>query len=197
MQKKNTIFIILLIILILALAVMTILYFDVKNTAKENLEFVLETSEKLSDANKKISELEGKIEEIEDTENETTKQNYEDLEYYVEENTYYTEMAVKEKIALISLEKASNIANEEAKKEIYQFQPWESKFYSTGSAKLISKMSNVDKLSHWNEEWTTNKYSEQLMWQIRLLDENDPLTSLYIYIDAINGDVLGAGSSSD
>ena len=35
------------------------------------------------------------------------------------------------------------------------------------------------------------------MWKIRLFDENDPLTSLYIYIDAIDGDVIGAGASSD
>ena len=35
------------------------------------------------------------------------------------------------------------------------------------------------------------------MWKIRLFDENDPLTSLYIYIDAINGNVIGAGASSD
>jgi len=35
------------------------------------------------------------------------------------------------------------------------------------------------------------------MWKIRLFDKNDPLTSLYIYIDAISGKVIGAGQSSD
>ena len=47
------------------------------------------------------------------------------------------------------------------------------------------------------EEWKKSDYSGKLMWKIRLFDENDPLTSLYIYIDAIDGDVIGAGASSD
>ena len=33
--------------------------------------------------------------------------------------------------------------------------------------------------------------------EIRLFDKNDPLTSLYIYVDAINGEIIGAGASSD
>ena len=35
------------------------------------------------------------------------------------------------------------------------------------------------------------------MWKIVLFDQNDPLTNLCIYIDAISGEVIGAGASSD
>ena len=35
------------------------------------------------------------------------------------------------------------------------------------------------------------------MWKIFLSDENDPLTGLYIYIDAVNGNIIGAGAQSD
>lgn len=41
------------------------------------------------------------------------------------------------------------------------------------------------------------EYENKIMWKIRLFDRNDPLTNLYIYIDAINGKVIGAGDSSD
>ena len=35
------------------------------------------------------------------------------------------------------------------------------------------------------------------MWRVRLFDENDPLTALYIYINALTGEVIGAGCQSD
>ena len=65
------------------------------------------------------------------------------------------------------------------------------------SAELISNLSDISKFYHWNEEWKKSEYEGILMWKIRLFDENDPLTSLYIYINAINGNVIGAGASSD
>ena len=40
-------------------------------------------------------------------------------------------------------------------------------------------------------------YKNKLMWEIWLNDENDPLTNLYIYIDAYNGNIIGAGKASD
>ena len=105
---------------------------------------------------------------------------------------------------LHSLEKACDIADKEAQNEKYQYQPWKSDFYTRGknktdyiSAELISDLSSISRYSHWKEEWKKSDYSGKLMWKIRLFDENDPLTSLYIYIDAINGNVIGAGASSD
>ena len=52
-------------------------------------------------------------------------------------------------------------------------------------------------MHYWEEEWKTDKNKNQKMWQVRLIDRNDPLTNLYIYIDCETGDILGAGKSSD
>ena len=35
------------------------------------------------------------------------------------------------------------------------------------------------------------------MWCVRLGDKEDPLTNLYIYVDATNENVVGAGKASD
>jgi len=47
------------------------------------------------------------------------------------------------------------------------------------------------------EEWKKVDYENRMMWKIRLFDENDPLTSLYIYIDSNSGEIIGAGQASD
>lgn len=123
--------------------------------------------------------------------------------YEIENNKYYG-IINNNKVEVISLEKAADIADEEAKKDKYQYQPWVSEFYTRGknrndpiSADLITDLSSISRFSHWNEEWKVRDYKDKLMWKIRLFDENDPLTSLYIYIDAENGDIIGAGDSSD
>lgn len=58
-------------------------------------------------------------------------------------------------------------------------------------------LDDISKLYHWRNEWKNEEYENKIMWKIRLFDRNDPLTNLYIYIDAINGKVIGAGDSSD
>lgn len=123
--------------------------------------------------------------------------------YYMEEGKYYSELN-NQKVEIISDEKACDIADMEAKNSKYQYQPWKSEFYSRGydkkdsiSAELISNLSSISKFSHWNEEWKVSEYKNKLMWKVRLFDQNDPLTSLYIYVDAINGKIIGAGASSD
>ena len=58
-------------------------------------------------------------------------------------------------------------------------------------------MDDITRLYHWNEEWKISDYKNKLMWEIWLNDENDPLTNLYIYIDAYNGNIIGAGKASD
>ncbi len=135
-------------------------------------------------------------------ETNTNKDEY-SVDYYIENSKYYA-ITNDEKIEIISLEKACDIADEEAKDTKYQYQPWKSEFYTRGkdkndfiSAELISNLSDISKFYHWNEEWKKSEYEGILMWKIRLFDENDPLTSLYIYINAINGNVIGAGASSD
>ena len=106
---------------------------------------------------------------------------------------------------IISETKAADIADKEAKKDKYQYQSWKSNFQSRleGKAsneiasKLLYEMDDITRLYHWNEEWKISDYKNKLMWEIWLNDENDPLTNLYIYIDAYNGNIIGAGKASD
>lgn len=123
--------------------------------------------------------------------------------HYIENNKYYSNFN-NQKLEIISKEKACDIADMEAKNEKYQYQPWEAEFYSRGkdkkdsaSVELILGLSEISKLYHWNEEWKLSDYENKLMWKVRLFDENDPLTNLYIYVDAINGNIIGAGNISD
>lgn len=131
----------------------------------------------------------------------TNKEN--GVEYFVQNGKYYANIN-SEKKELVSLERAAEISEKEAKKEKYQYQEWKSDFYccrdseeETISAELIYDLDSISKFSHWNENWKTKDYKEKLMWKIQLFDRNDPLTNLYIYIDALNGEVIGAGSASD
>ena len=55
----------------------------------------------------------------------------------------------------------------------------------------------ISELKKWLKRFKIEEYENKIMWKIRLFDRNDPLTNLYIYIDAINGKVIGAGDSSD
>lgn len=137
------------------------------------------------------------------SENLNTSNDDYSVEYYIENGKYYANFN-NQKVEIISKEEACDIADMEAKNEKYQYQPWESEFYSRGidkqdsiSAELISDLSSISRFSHWNENWQVSDYRNTLMWKIRLFDENDPLTSLYIYVNAINGSIIGAGYSSD
>lgn len=123
------------------------------------------------------------------------------LEYYEENGNYYTD--IEEKIKIISPEKACDIADKEAQKDIYQYQDWKSDFYSRGEennyqmAIELKNGININNLD-WKDEWKkTTDYEDKLTWSVRLFDRNDPLTSLFIYIDATNGNILGAGKLSD
>ena len=118
-----------------------------------------------------------------------------------------------DKTVRITKEKAATIAEEEAKKEKYQYQGWVSDFSATEvfsdgngnyeiSAELIYSLDDIHRLYYWEEEWAidsniNNIFKGQPVWCIRLGDKNDPLTNLYIYVDATNGNVVGAGQASD
>ena len=65
------------------------------------------------------------------------------------------------------------------------------------SGELILGLDEISRLYHWNNNWQIQEYQNKTIWKIRLFDRNDPLTNLYIYIDAINGAIIGAGSISD
>ena len=101
------------------------------------------------------------------------------------------------------METAIQIAEKEAKKEKYQYQGWKSEFYCIKSeddadlGELICGLDDISRNYNWNEAWKYDEDKGKIMWKIRLFDKNDSLTSLYIYIDAISGKVIGAGQSSD
>lgn len=125
------------------------------------------------------------------------------VNYYKENNKCYTNYN-NQRIEIISEEEACELADLEAKKEKYQYQSWKSEFYSRGKdkrdtiiAELISNLSEISRIYHWREEWKMSDYNNKLMWKVRLFDMNDPLTNLYIYVDATNGNIIGAGEQSD
>lgn len=124
------------------------------------------------------------------------------VEYYVQNGKYYANIN-NTKTEIISIEIASDIAEEETKKAKYQYQSWKFEFYrgesidNSISGELILGLDDISRLYHWRAEWQNEEYEGKTMWKIRLFDKNDPLTSLYIYVDAINGEIIGAGASSD
>lgn len=124
------------------------------------------------------------------------------VEYYVQNGKYYANINNK-KTEILSIETATDIAEKEAKKTKYQYQGWKSEFYrgesrdNSISGELILGLDDISRLYHWKAEWQNKEYEGKTMWKIWLFDKNDPLTSLYIYIDAINGEIIGAGASSD
>ncbi len=133
----------------------------------------------------------------------TTNKNQNGVEYYVQNGKYYTNVEHK-KIELINIDEAVNIAEKEAKEEKYQYQGWKSKFYGkmnendTISCELILGPKNMKSSTHfWREEWKQKPYEGKLMWVVRLFDRNDPLTTLFVYVDAVNGSIIGAGDASD
>lgn len=124
-------------------------------------------------------------------------------EYYIENNKCYTNVN-GEKKQILSPTEIVDIAEKEAKNPKYQYQSWKSEFYAHGkntddsiSIQLMVGLDDISKSYHWTEEWKKADYENRLMWKIRLFDENDPLTSLYIYIDSNSGEIIGAGKSSD
>ena len=131
-----------------------------------------------------------------------TSNNEDGVEYYVQDGKYYTNINNK-KTEILSLKTATDIAEKEAQKAKYQYQSWKSEFYSeksendSYSGELIFGLDDISRLYHWSAEWQNKEYKGKTMWKIWLFDRNDPLTSLYIYVDAINGDIIGAGASSD
>ena len=113
----------------------------------------------------------------------------------------------------VTKEEAATIAEEEAKNKKYQYQGWVSDFSATEvwvdengnyeiSAELIYSLDDIHRIYYWEEDWAkdsniNNLFKGQPVWCIRLGDKNDPLTNLYIYVDANNGKVVGAGKASD
>ena len=103
-------------------------------------------------------------------------------------------------------------AQAEAQRPRYQYQGWVSVFSSPHAQLYTVESGDSFPLSHLFEPlWMTDAglavfelrdegmYAKVpvSVWAVRLFDENDPLTSLYIYLNAETGLVLGAGILSD
>lgn len=71
MNKSNKIFLVIIIILLVVLGIMTVLYLNMRNVAKENLNQFLEVSEEKMKLNAKISELEEKSASVTNSTNMT------------------------------------------------------------------------------------------------------------------------------
>ena len=61
-------------------------------------------------------------------------------------------------------------------------------------------MDYTSKRYFWNEEWQSDKYEDfksenVFLWKVKLQEEGNETNKLFIYIDAQNGDILGAGST--
>ena len=107
---------------------------------------------------------------------------------------------ISEDEAEVTREEAVAIAREEAKKEEYQYQSWESDFQTQdGSGEFIPAGEELHPVIQWHgtSEDGERLYHGQALWSVRFVDQNDSLTSLFVYVDAMTGDVVGVGSLSD
>lgn len=97
----------------------------------------------------------------------------------------------------VAKEKAKQIALEEAQKEQYKYQGPDCSF--TKAEENVELIVWSDTLpSPWTKEWAAKDTDDHhILWSVRLFDENDPLCSLYLYIDAYTGKVIGGGELSD
>ena len=107
---------------------------------------------------------------------------------------------ISEDEAEVTKEEALSIAREEAQKETYQYQSWESDFQAQdGSGEFIPAGEELAPPIGWpgTDEDGEKLYRGQALWSVFFVDQNDPLTTLTVYVDAMTGDVVGVGARSD
>lgn len=119
---------------------------------------------------------------------------------YVVQNEicYLTEDGGKTFSECIGREQAIKLATAEGTREKYQYQEWESNFQNDRSqqntVQFLVKDEKTDRFLAW-------KYGAmdqaKYLWEVRLLDQNDPLTSLFVYIDAVSGNICAVNAVSD
>ncbi len=103
---------------------------------------------------------------------------------------------------VLSREKALSLALEESKNERYDYDGAERDYIATNGGKddveLIRIESTFD--PYWKPEWESDHYdlkADPLLWAVRLIDEQEPTVSVYIYLDVKTGEVMGAGTLRD
>ena len=153
---------------------------------------------------------------IEKAVEEEVQKNSEGIEYcstvyptsYFEENSKYYMIENGKKVQIISKEKATKIALKEAQKAKYTLKEWnsEKREWEKGRKFKVSKNYKEDyyysvsiytnNQEPGSEEWRTGKYKEgQILWQVQLPEEKEEYTTIMIYIDVKNGNVVGASLS--
>ncbi|MBQ8894644.1 MAG: hypothetical protein IJ043_09610 [Clostridia bacterium] len=115
-----------------------------------------------------------------------------------EEGCWVTENGGTTFTPSITREQAVALAMEEAQKERYDYQPWESDFVAREEAVEQVKMLRLPlEPAGMKLAWSKSEIPFSLVWEVRLLDENDPLTNLILYLDVYSGEVVGGDAISD
>lgn len=111
-----------------------------------------------------------------------------------------TEPETASVITKISQQEAIAIAEKEAEKECYDYQGWDSLF-ECGTPRLCMTEDEFLKEGGVRYEHLKGEdpsyYEGRPIWSMRLIDETDPLTSLFLYVDAETGEILGYSTLSD
>lgn len=162
-----------------------LIYINIKQKQElENLKYSY--NEQILEKEKNISKLETDLKSKKDS----NEDNY-IVEYYEEEGKCYI-IEKNQKVSILTPEQATKIAEEEAKKDKYQiYDNKKMEFKASSFEKLMNSIGGASYI--FDEQFKTDKYvgGNQLMWEIGL--SATPTTTLYIYVDATTGDVLGAG----
>ena len=126
-----------------------------------------------------------------------------------EDEFYGTKDGGKTFNQIISLKKAYEIAKEEVKKEEYITKSFGQGFSGELSKDYYDHLNNYYKdlivlEKGVNSDYLSlgdiideSKFKNQLVWEVTLGDNIDPLTSISLYIDATTGEVLGSGVYGD
>ena len=198
-MKNLKVFSIILIALCILYSVSYSEFYNNKIAEKKEVQL----SEKIKNVRNEIIEKEKKIDENKTIEKSTNSSLSQNGVKYVEENSRNYAVEGSNKTEIISKDKALEIANKEVQNEKYQFMDNEMKFKPSYNSQnelaisLIPRLSEYMRLAVWREEWKTDMFKEQLMWSVMFEDENYDNSlkkCLYIFLDAKNGDILGAGS---
>ena len=167
---------------------------------KEREELLVEAKEKEKIKNENRQKQAEEKQEID----KKVKQRLENVEIgneqYFEENSKFYTIKENKKLEIISPTKAKEIALEEAKNEKYKIENQEAPYIETATINLKPKLDYTSKRYFWNEEWQSDKYEDfksenVFLWKVKLQEEGNETNKLFIYIDAQNGDILGAGST--
>ena len=193
-MKNLKVFSIILVVLCILYSVSYSEFYNSKIAKRKEVEL----SEKIKEVRNEVIDKEIKISQNKASEKSTDSSFSQDVEY-IEENSKYYAVEGSNKTEIISKDKALEIASKEVQNEKYQFMDNEMKFKKNElEVGLISHLSEYTKLAVWRDEWKTDKFNDQLMWSVMFEDENHDnslMKCLYVFLDAKNGDILGAGSS--